>query len=91
MDISDGKKARRKILPSLGGINKNYLRKPKILKLTLSFLANELDNLSEKSNPDVSPKIKAIQKDILKLSKYERYKKMDFYSLCQNIILNYNK
>lgn len=83
-------KAKPKVLPALGGLNKYYLRKSKIIKRTLEFLSNKLD-LIDKTCFITRDKeiIKKIKDDLIKLSKYEKKNKIEFYLECSDIITNY--
>lgn len=85
--------AKKKIFPGLGGKSKTYLRKPKILHTTLEFLGDFLENFLNqiKLQNDEKEILKILSSDIKKLGKIERYKKFDFYSLCQDIVKKYNK
>lgn len=86
-------KSRRKVLPSLGGITKIYLRKGKIFYSILEFLASILGSLGEKKQLEVEElkMLKKVSNDIQRIAKFERYKKMKFYDLCENIVRKYNK
>ena len=83
-------KPKRKVLPALGGLNKYYLRKSKILKRTLEFLSNKLDSI-DKTYFIAKDKeiIKNIKDDLIKISKYEKKNKIEFYLECSNIITKY--
>lgn len=84
--------AKKKLLPALGGKSKYYIRKAKCLKTAIIHLINALEKVEKKIK--IPPKEKIIldeiKKDILKLSKYEKHKKMDFYFICSKIIQKYN-
>lgn len=80
---------KRKILPGLGGIKKNYLDKAHILEKTLVFLGDKLDDLIF---CHYSKKIKMIEKlkiDMKRLSKYKNKRKLEYYLICQEIINSY--
>ena len=85
--------ARKKVLPSLGGIRKKYLRKSKILKTTLEFLGQFLEQFGKELQLKNIEKeaIKNFSINIRKLGNLERYNQIDFYNLCQNIIQKYNE
>lgn len=83
-------KAKKKILPSLGGINKNYLKKSKILKRTLEFLAKELIKIDKSHlNALDKEKFNNIIDDLLKISNYEKTNKIKFYLECLNVVTKY--
>lgn len=85
------KKANPKVLPALGGLKKNYIRKPLCLKNTLLFLAKKLKLIEEKENLGGNEKmlIKQIKEDMIRLSEFEKIKKFEFYYDCLSIISHY--
>lgn len=84
-------KANRKILPALGGIKKNYIRKGWCLKKVIQFLAKKINDVESSLKDDLKEKkiLKQIENDLLVVSKYENEKKMSFYSKCWIIANNY--
>lgn len=84
-------RARRKILPALGGIKKNYIRKGNCLQKTLIFLAEKLDEIEnfEKERTEVKSLIKKIKNNLLLLSELKNKKEIEFYFDCSNILNNY--
>lgn len=85
-------KAKRKIFPGLGGIKKNYLRKGKILKNMLKMLSLVLNKFIERTNLKEMDKsfLNEIEKDISKISEYEKINKINFYYLCQELTKKYS-
>lgn len=81
----------KKILPSLGGIKKNYLRKANCLKKTLQFLIRKLEGISPAIREEFGEKKKfnQILKDLSLLSLYENKNTISFYFACLSIIQNY--
>ena len=80
---------KRKILPGLGGIKKNYLDKAHLLENALVFLGDKLNDLIFSH---YSKKIKMIEKlkiDMKRLSQYKNKKKLEYYLICQEIINSY--
>lgn len=80
---------KRKKLPGLGGIKKNYLDKAHLLENTLVFLSDKLDDLIFSN---YSKKIKMIEKlkiDMRRLSQYKNKRKLEYYLICQKIINSY--
>lgn len=83
---------RKKILPSLGGINNKVYNKQKCLETTLRCIAEilcrfkESDNLKEKDKNFIGE----VQKDLLKISRIKKTRKMDFYFICSEIVQKYN-
>ena len=84
-------RARRKILPALGGIKENYIRNGNCLQKTLIFLAEKLDEIEnfEKERTEVKSLIKKIKNDLLLLSELKNKKAIEFYFDCSNILNNY--
>ena len=84
-------KAYKKILPSLGGIKKNYIRKAHCLKKVLQFLAGKIENTNNsiKIEPSVKKMFDEIRNDLLSLSKYENVNKGSFHSICLSILNKY--
>lgn len=81
--------AKRKILPALGGIKKNYLDKAHLLENTLIFLSGKLDDLIFCPYSKSIKKIEKLKIDLRKLSKYKNKKKLEYYLICQEIINSY--
>ena len=67
-------KAKRKAFPALGGINKNYIKKPACLKTILIFLSDQLYELESSKNINLNEKekIKKIRNDMKKYQIMER-------------------
>ena len=68
------KKPIRKILPSLGGIKKNYIRKEHCLKKTLLFLIEKMEIISHTIREESGEKktFQQIMKDLSLLSCFEK-------------------
>ena len=62
-------KAGRKILPGLGGVTKNYIKKASLLETTLGFLSEKLEKiiLSFDYGSDERKLLKSIKEDMIKL------------------------
>ena len=82
-------KCRRKILPGLGGIGKNYINKASLLESTLRFLTRKMDEITFENKLNDENLISLIKEDLNKLSRYKYHKKMNFYLLCQEILEHY--
>lgn len=80
---------KRKILPGLGGIKKNYLDKAHLLENTLDFLSDKLDDLIFYSYYKKLKIIGKLKSDLRKLSKYKNKRKLEFYLICQEILNSY--
>lgn len=85
------KKASKKILPGLGGLKNNYIKKPSCLKKTLLFLAEKLNDLKNSNNINLDEKllIIKIKEDLVKLSGFTSKKAIDYYLDCLSIIKRY--
>lgn len=85
-------KAKKKLLPALGGKRKNYIRKAKCLKTAIIHLINALEKVHNKIIIPSKEKdiLNEIKKDFVKLSKYEIHKNIDFYFICSQIIQKYD-
>ena len=84
-------RARPKMLPGLGGIKKNYIKKASCLETVLLFLAQKLkafENLEIIKNEE-RQLLNQIKMDIIRLSQYGKTKKFDFYLAYLNILNNY--
>ena len=86
----DTSKARKKILPGLGGLGKMKINKYNWLTQVLIFLGERLGELeiSGKIPNDERKTLKKIKEDILRISKFKRKKSTDFHLECLNIIEN---
>ena len=82
----------RKKLPALGGVRKNYIRKANCLNITLVHLVDALEKFEKDIEIPKNKKfmLNEIKKDFLKIAKYEKLKKIDFYFLCSSIVQKYN-
>lgn len=80
---------KRKILPGLGGIKKNYLDKDHLLENTLDFLSDKLDDLIFCPYYKKLKIIRKLKSDLRKLSKYKNKRKLEFYLICQEILISY--
>ena len=82
---------RKKVFPGLGGINKNIYRKGRSLRISLNCISKILGIFAEKIMYDDKEKkfLRNIQKDLNKLSKYEKYKKEELYLLAVEIATKY--
>ena len=90
-DFKDKLLAAPKVLPSLGGISKNYIKKQAILEKTLQHLAKKINLIDESINSDDDKVLlRRIKNDMIKLSNYRYIKKIDFYFQCQEIIAGYS-
>jgi hypothetical protein len=91
-DYSKFMKCSRKVLPGLGGIKKNYLRKSWCLKKTLLFVVGKIKTIESSLEKDSKEKnlLNKICVDLQELSKYEKNNKIAFYSKCWSIINSYN-
>jgi hypothetical protein len=89
--INHTNKAAKKIIPGLGGQTNNYIKKASCLRKILLFLANKLTKIENSSEMKSYEKneLKKIRQDLLKLSLYDKKKKIDFYLVCLSIISNY--
>lgn len=86
-----GIKAKKKIIPSLGGIKKNYIRKDNCLKSILIFLSDKLSDVEHFGELNINQKnhIRKIQEDIKRISSFKNKKVMDFYFEVHEIIAKY--
>ena len=84
-------KSKPKVLPGLGGASKYYLRKNKILEISLKYLSNKLNDVIASPNLNDIEKDLLIKnkKDIIQISKFERKNKIEFYNECLDIINKY--
>lgn len=84
-------KAKKKILPALGGISKDYVKKNECLKTIILFMMEKISELEDTINLplNVNNSLRQIEKDLKKISNFKKIKRMDFYFLCQSIIENY--
>jgi hypothetical protein len=79
-----------KILPGLGGIKKNYIRKANLLESTLLFLVKKIEKIDFSSLKENDRKIlNQLKEDLRKLSKLKSKKAIDYYWDCLSIINNY--
>jgi hypothetical protein len=85
------RKARKKILPGLGGLGKTKINKYKCLTQILIFLGERLGELeiSGKMPNDEKKTLKKIKEDIIRISKFKSRKSTDFHLECLNIIEKY--
>ena len=73
------KKILPKILPALGGLSKQYLRKSHILANILVFLTRQIEeNQNSKNRNEAQIIFDKIKNDLKIISKYEKFKKMNF-------------
>ena len=87
---SNKPKIPKKILPGLGGIKRNYIKKSELLKKIVLFLVGKMKDIEDSVSGLENKKIfRKITNDFERLSKYERKKLFDFYIECLNIINNY--
>ena len=71
-------------------MSKTYLRKSLILEIILLFLSRKIKDIENSIEQDENKIIlDKIRKDLRILAKYERFKKIDFYYNCLDIINNY--
>lgn len=86
-----GIKAKQKLLPSLGGIKKNYIKKDDCLKTVLIFLSDKLSEVENYGELNINQKkhIKTIQEDIRKISSFKNKKVIEFYFEVLEIITKY--
>ena len=84
-------KAKKKVLTSLGGIKKNYIRKDNCLKIVLIFLSNKLSDVEKYGELNINHKrlVKKIKEDIKRISSFKNKKVMDFYFEVQEIMTKY--
>lgn len=84
-------KAKKKVLPSLGDIKKNYIRKDNCLKIVLIFLSNKLSDVEKYGELNINHKrlVKKIKEDIKRISSFKNKKVMDFYFEVQEIMTKY--
>ena len=83
-------RAGRKILPGLGGIKKNYIRKPNLLESTLLFLVKKIEKIDFSYLKENDRKLlNRLKEDLRILSKFKSKKTMDYYFDCLSIINNH--
>jgi len=84
-------RANKKILPSLGGLTKRYIRKEECLKRIIIFLADKLVEIEEFEKLKINQKnyIRKIQEDLKNISGYKKKKVMEFYFEVLEILNNY--
>ena len=84
-------KPKPKILPSLGGLKKNYIRKSSCLEKSLLFLAKKLADVEKFKGLETKERelVNKIKQNIKMLSEYKKLKTYDYYTLCLYIINNY--
>ena len=84
------KKILPKILPAVGGLSKQYLRKSHIFEKILVFLARQIEEIqNSKNRNDAQIILDKIYNHLKIISKYEKFKKNEFYFKFFNIINNY--
>ena len=90
-DIKKNQKVKRKLLPGLGGVTKTYIQKAALLEKTLLFLSRKIERIEFSLNEERKEKrlLKYIADDMIRLSRYKKTKKMDFYFECLEIIKHY--
>ena len=84
-------KARKKTFQALGGIKKNSFRKGKSLKLSINSISNALGIFLDKTDLKRSNKtfLYKIQKDLLKLARYDKYSKMELFYIAEDLVNKY--
>ena len=83
---------RKKFLPALGGINNRVSNKQKCLETTLICISEILSRFKESDDLKEKDKIfiEEVQKDLLKISRIKKVRKIEFYFICSEIVQKYN-
>lgn len=83
------KNKKRKIIYGLGYLLTNYIDKTALLEMILRFLSEKLEGIYNKEYINKKNLVKKIGNDILRISKYKKINKIEFYFICKNIFDHY--